>query len=73
MYSTGCLNRPQNYYDWLNNGAAVYISGTKDPMSKDVEQALLKIIEMQGKKSPAEANEYLENLKKEGRYQKDVY
>jgi sulfite reductase (NADPH) flavoprotein alpha-component len=57
----------------LNNGASIYISGTKDPMSKDVEQALLQIIEVQGKKSTAEAIAYLENMKKEGRYQKDVY
>ncbi len=67
------LEQAAELYDWLNDGAAVYISGTKDPMSKDVEQALLKIIEVQGKKSPAEANEYLERMKKEGRYQKDVY
>jgi sulfite reductase (NADPH) flavoprotein alpha-component len=67
------LEQAAELYHWLNNGAAVYISGTKDPMSKDVEQTLLRIIEMQGKKSPAESIEYLENLKKEGRYQKDVY
>jgi sulfite reductase (NADPH) flavoprotein alpha-component len=67
------LEQSAAFYDWLNNGAAVYISGTKDPMSKDVEQALLQIIEIQGEKSTAEAIAYLENMKKEGRYQKDVY
>jgi sulfite reductase (NADPH) flavoprotein alpha-component len=67
------LEQAAEFYDWLNNGAAVYISGTKDPMSRDVEQALLQIIEVQGKKSPAEASEYLENMKIEGSYQKDVY
>lgn len=60
-------------YDWINNGASLYISGTKDQMSKDVEQILLQIIEEQGKKTNEEAKQYLERLKKEGRYEKDVY
>ena len=42
-------------------------------MSKDVENALLQIIEQQGKKTKEEAKEYLERLKKNGRYEKDVY
>jgi sulfite reductase (NADPH) flavoprotein alpha-component len=67
------LEQAVDFYNWISNGASVYISGTKDPMSKDVEKAILHIIETQGNKSAAEANEFLENLKKEGRYQKDVY
>jgi sulfite reductase (NADPH) flavoprotein alpha-component len=67
------LEQAVDFYRWLLNGASVYISGTKDPMSRDVEKAILHIIETQGNKSVEEANEYLENLKKEGRYQKDVY
>jgi sulfite reductase (NADPH) flavoprotein alpha-component len=42
-------------------------------MSKDVEQSLLQIIEVQGKVSADEAVIYLDKMKKEGRYQKDVY
>lgn len=60
-------------YKWIEGGAAVYISGTKDPMSKDVEAALLKIIEEQARITPDAAVKYLEQLKKEGRYSKDVY
>jgi sulfite reductase (NADPH) flavoprotein alpha-component len=67
------LEQASEFYNWLSNGASVYISGTKDPMSKDVEKTILHIIETQGNKSAAEANDFLENLKKEGRYQKDVY
>lgn len=61
------------FFQWIDGGASVYISGTKDPMSKDVEQTLLQIIEEQGKKTREEAQQYLEQLKKEGRYEKDVY
>ncbi len=42
-------------------------------MSKDVEATLLNIIATEGKKTADEAKAYLEQLKKEGRYEKDVY
>lgn len=61
------------FFQWIDGGASVFISGTKDPMSKDVEHTLLQIIEEQGKKTSEEAHQYLEQLKKEGRYEKDVY
>lgn len=60
-------------YNWISNGASVYISGTKDPMSKDVEQTLVEIIARQGKKETNEAEHYLEQMRKEGRFAKDVY
>lgn len=65
--------RAAELYNWINNGAYVYISGEKDPMSKEVEETLLNIFEEQGKKSGDEAKQYLELLKQEGRYEKDVY
>jgi len=67
------LEKGAELYHWINEGAYIFISGTKDPMSKDVENALLQIIEEQGKKTKDEAKEYLERLKKNGRYEKDVY
>ena len=60
-------------YEWLSGGASFYICGKKDPMSTDVENTLLKIIEQYGNQSPEGAKEYLEQLKEEGRYEKDVY
>jgi sulfite reductase (NADPH) flavoprotein alpha-component len=60
-------------WQWLNGGAYLYVCGTKDPMSDDVEQTLLTIFEEQGAKSPAEARHFLEQLQAEGRYLKDVY
>jgi sulfite reductase (NADPH) flavoprotein alpha-component len=60
-------------YEWLNGGASFYICGKKDPMSTDVENTLLKIIEQHGNQTPEGAKEYLEQLKEEGRYEKDVY
>lgn len=42
-------------------------------MSKDVETALVKIIGEEGKLTEDAAAKYVEQLKKEGRYSKDVY
>ncbi len=60
-------------FAWLNGGASFYVCGKKDPMSVDVENTLLKIIEQYGSKSPEDAKKYLEQLKEDGRYEKDVY
>lgn len=60
-------------FDWLEQGAALYVCGSKEPMSVDVEHALLAVIATHGGLSKAAANEYLEQLKTEGRYLKDVY
>lgn len=65
--------KSRELFEWIDTGAHVYISGTKDPMGKDVETALLSIIQQEGKKSEDEAKAYLEKLKDEGRFEKDVY
>lgn len=67
------LRYASEFYEWLENGAHIYICGAKEPMSVDVENTLLLIIRQCGNKSLQEANEYLNALKEEGRYLKDVY
>ena len=42
-------------------------------MAKDVNQALLEVIAQQGQLSADDAEEYLDNLREEKRYQRDVY
>lgn len=63
----------QELYEWIKNGAHLYISGTKDPMSRDVEACLLDIFREQGNLTEEEARQFLERLKEENRYEKDVY
>jgi len=67
------LKRAHDLWAWLQNGAAVYVSGTKHPMSDDVEQTLVQIIGEQGGMDQQQAQAWLGKLKEEGRYQKDVY
>ncbi len=61
-------------WQWLNEkNAYLYICGDMSHMAKDVEQVLLEIICEQGSQSFSEAQTYLKKLKKENRYQRDVY
>ena len=67
------LQHGAEFFEWLQAGSYVYVCGTKDPMSIDVEHTLLQIIEQFGERSKEEAVQYLDNLKEEGRYITDVY
>jgi sulfite reductase (NADPH) flavoprotein alpha-component len=67
------LQHAKEVFNWIEGGAYIYICGAKEPMSVDVENTLLYIIKGQKKFSDEEAVEYLETLKEEGRFLKDVY
>lgn len=60
-------------YKWIAEGAYVYVCGSAAPMSIDVENALLQIIEEQAGINTEAATNYLHELKESGRYLKDVY
>jgi sulfite reductase (NADPH) flavoprotein alpha-component len=60
-------------YEWLQNGAYLYVCGQKSPMSIDVENTLVEIIAEKGQISTQEAQEILAQWESEGRYLKDVY
>lgn len=67
------LQHAAELYEWLNGGASFFVCGKKDPMSVDVENTLLDIIQQQGNKTREESKKYLELMEEEGRYEKDVY
>ena len=60
-------------FAWLENGAYFFVCGKKHPMSTDVEETLLQIIQQQGNKTAEEAKKYLHEMEEAGRYEKDVY
>jgi sulfite reductase (NADPH) flavoprotein alpha-component len=60
-------------FEWLEGGAYLYVCGTKDPMSVDVENTLVRIICQEGNRNEEEALEYLDQMKEDGRYLRDVY
>lgn len=60
-------------YQWLEAGAHFYVCGDANHMAKDVQEALLEVIAEHGQKSREEAEEYLSELRRAKRYQRDVY
>ena len=60
-------------YDWLAQGASVYVCGDAQRMAKDVHAALIDIIATQGGVDSEAAEDFLLNLRQQGRYQRDVY
>jgi sulfite reductase (NADPH) flavoprotein alpha-component len=60
-------------YAWLERGAYFYVCGDASRMAKDVELALLDAIATGANGTPDQAAEYLAAMKKQKRYQRDVY
>jgi sulfite reductase (NADPH) flavoprotein alpha-component len=58
---------------WLQGGAQFYVCGDAKRMAKDVDQALHDIACQHGGLSDEDAVAYLKQLKKDKRYQRDVY
>lgn len=67
------LEHAAEVWQWLQDGAHVYVCGDANHMAKDVHSALLTIAEQQGQKTREQAEQYLNELRKSKRYQKDVY
>lgn len=58
---------------WLEDGAYFYVCGDATAMAPDVNEALLDVIMHQGDLTRERAEEYLRDLTKSKRYQRDVY
>lgn len=67
------IERQKEVFAWLNNGANIYLCGDMKQMARDVQKTLLQIFETEGGMSEEKALEYLKTLKKEKRFQTDVY
>ena len=60
-------------FEWLEQGAYVYVCGDEKHMAHDVHDTLLSIIQEEGAMSKEKAESYLANLQQQKRYQRDVY
>ena len=59
--------------EWIDGGATIYLCGNKDPMSKDVDNALIEILAEHKSLSKEAATDFLAELEENDRYLKDVY
>lgn len=67
------LEQAEQVWQWLQDGAYVYICGDATRMAKDVHEALIVVGQQQGGLSREKAEEYFNELRKAKRYQRDVY
>lgn len=63
----------QELYQWIEQGAVIYVCGDEQNMAKDVHATLLEIFQQEGGKSLEEAERFITQLVQEKRYQRDVY
>jgi sulfite reductase (NADPH) flavoprotein alpha-component len=68
------MENADEIWKWIDaQGAYFFVCGDARRMAKDVDATLRKIVQAQGGKSVEQANEYVEKLKNEKRYKRDVY
>lgn len=67
------LEHSKELFEWIQEGAVVYICGDKKNMAYDVHNTLLAIIEKEGSMSREKAEDYLADMQQQKRYQRDVY
>ncbi|WP_348769368.1 assimilatory sulfite reductase (NADPH) flavoprotein subunit [Buchnera aphidicola] len=60
-------------WEWIKENAHIYICGNASKMAKDVEKSLLYVIRKYGNMSLEGSNEFVNNLRLQKRYQRDVY
>ncbi|AQA02773.1 sulfite reductase subunit alpha [Mycobacterium sp. MS1601] len=67
------LTHGADLFAWLQNGGHFYVCGDATRMAKDVDKALHDIIAEHGSMTDEQATEYVNDLKREKRYVRDVY
>ncbi len=70
---TRMLEQSKELFAWLEAGAHFYVCGDAKRMAKDVEEALLQVIAKESGQGPETARVYLDRMKDQKRYQRDVY
>lgn len=67
------LEQGAQLWNWMQGGASIYVCGDASRMAKDVDAALHRIAEENGGLGQEAAQQYMQVMKDERRYQRDVY
>jgi sulfite reductase (NADPH) flavoprotein alpha-component len=67
------LEQGAQLFDWISDGAHVYVCGDAEHMAQDVHQALQAVVAQHRGRGNEDAQEFLREMQAAGRYQKDVY
>ncbi|WP_425400635.1 sulfite reductase subunit alpha [Aeoliella sp.] len=60
-------------FSWLEQGGYFFVCGDAKRMAADVDRALHEVVETHGNMTPEDAKAYVEKLKSNQRYMRDVY
>ena len=63
----------RHIYQWLDDGAHLYVCGDASRMAKDVHKTLIAIVAEHGGRTAEDAEAWLNQLIQQGRYARDVY
>ncbi|HHF3262182.1 assimilatory sulfite reductase (NADPH) flavoprotein subunit [Vibrio diabolicus] len=67
------LENAAQVWQWIQEGAYIYVCGDATRMAKDVHDALVIVVEQEGKMPRDDAEQFINDLRKAKRYQRDVY
>jgi sulfite reductase (NADPH) flavoprotein alpha-component len=67
------MEQAPQFWNWLQDGASVYVCGDAARMAKEVHGTLCRIVQDHGVMSEQAAEEYVGTLKEQHRYHRDVY
>lgn len=67
------FSQKKSIWNWVQQGACIYVCGDAKQMAKDVDATLQKIVQEEINCSEEEARKYLKTLRAEKRYLLDVY
>jgi len=67
------MEHRKELFQWLEKGAHFYLCGDRKNLARDVNKTLLEIIRTEGGISEEQAEKYVKQLKREKRFQADVY
>ncbi|MBX8994131.1 MULTISPECIES: assimilatory sulfite reductase (NADPH) flavoprotein subunit [Staphylococcus] len=61
------------FNEWLERGASIYVCGDEKYMAKDVHEAIKQVISQERQISEDDSEEFLKQLKRDKKYQRDIY
>jgi sulfite reductase (NADPH) flavoprotein alpha-component len=67
------LEQSRALYEWLHDGATLYVCGDAERMAPDVHEALIHILMQEGDHNREHAEATIKTMQQEKRYLRDVY
>jgi sulfite reductase (NADPH) flavoprotein alpha-component len=67
------LQHAAELFAWIEQGAHIYVCGDRVRMARDVQQALVAIVQQQKNIDADDALQYVKQLRHQKRYLEDVY